>query len=402
MKAKNLNLGLLKLDLFCKGLKIDKSCDLERDARPILRTRGGLGSGLEIVLPRGLWVNAPLEEHFVRGSPYLLIKQDERYYIEKDGQVICKAILPPKPKFYDKRTSSGKLMSRIGVMQGTYLGIYPTQVCEFWQMRPRGNCRFCSVGLNLGNTEELEKSVEDVLETVVAARDEEKITFVHFNTGYLKGEELDILIPYIRAVKEATGLLVGVQSPPAPEFTKYDNLKRIGVEHVSFCIELYNPIKFKEICPGKYQYLGQKKYFEAIGYCVKTFGRGRVAGEIIAGLEEPADSIKAIEDLARMGAVATVCVFRPCLGTGLQDSSPPATAEMVPIFKRMYEVCLENNLPVNIAPNIRVSLVLLPEEARYLVDRLPKAFYIALLRQVILRLMFRIYFKIKLFLRSGR
>ncbi len=396
MKAKNLNLGWLKLDLFCKGLRIDKSCDLERDARPILRTRGGLGSGLEIILPRGLRVNVPLEEHFVRDSLYLLIKQDGRYYIEKDGEVICKTILPPKPKFYDKRTSSGKLMSRIGVMQGTYLGIYPTQICEFWQMSPRMNCRFCSVGLNVGKTEELKKSVEDVLETVVAARDEEKITFVHFNTGYLKGEELDILMPYIRAVKEATGLLVGVQSPPAPELHKYDNLKRIGVEHVSFCIELYNPIKFKEICPGKYKYIGQKKYWDAIEYCVKIFGKGKVAGEIIAGLEEPKDTIRAIEDFARMGAVATVCVFRPCLGTDLEGSSPPDTAQMVPIFKRMYEVCLENNLPINIAPNIRVSLVLLPEEARYLVDKLPKTFYIAQLRQVILRLMFRIYFKIKI------
>lgn len=402
MKAKNLNPGLLKLDLFCKGLRIDKSCDLENDARSILRTRGGLGSGLEVILPRGLCVNAPVEEHFVRNSPYILIKQDGRYYIKNDGQVLCKAILPPKPKFYGKRTSSGKLMSRIGVMQGTYLGIYPTQVCEFWQMSPRVNCRFCSVGLNVGKTEELKKSVEDVLETVVAARDEEKITFVHFNTGYLKGEELDILMPYIRTVKEATGLLVGVQCPPSPEFFKYDNLKRIGVEHVSFCIELYNPVKFKEICPGKYKYLGQRKYFEAIEYCVKTFGRGRVMGEIIAGLEEPADTIKAIEDLARMGAIATVCIFRPCLGTDLKDYSVPDMAQMVPIFKRMYEVCLENSLPVNIAPNIKVSLVLLPEEARYLIDKLPKIFYIAILRLAILRLIFRTYFKIKLFLRPKK
>jgi hypothetical protein len=402
MKTKNLNLGLLKLDLFCKGLRIDKSCDLERDARPILRTRGGLGSGLEIILSKGIYVNAPVEEQFVKGSPYLLIKQDGKYYIEKDNEVICRTILPPKPKFYDKRTSSGKLMSRIGVMQGTYLGIYPTKICEFWQMSPRKNCRFCSVGLNIGKTEELEKSVEDVLETVIAAHDEEKITFVHFNTGYLNGEELDILMPYIRAVKRATGLLVGVQSPPAPEFTKYDNLKTLGVEHVSFCFELYNPIKFREICPGKYKYLGQKKYFEAIEYCVKTFGRGRVAGEVIAGLEEPQDTVKAIEDLARLGAVATVCVFRPCLGTDLEDSLPPDTAQMVPIFKRMYEVCLENNLPINIAPNIRVSLVLLPEEAKHLVDRLPKVLYITLLKQVILRLMFRLYFKIKLFLRRDR
>ena len=59
------NPGLLKLDLFCKGIKIDSSCDLYNDSRPILRTRGGLGSGLELILPKGLYINVPVEEHFV-------------------------------------------------------------------------------------------------------------------------------------------------------------------------------------------------------------------------------------------------------------------------------------------------------------------------------------------------
>jgi hypothetical protein len=54
--------------------------------------------------------------------------------------------------------------------------------------------------------EEYEKNVEEVSETVAAARREERITFVHFNTGYLNGEELDLLEPYIKRVKKETGL----------------------------------------------------------------------------------------------------------------------------------------------------------------------------------------------------
>ncbi len=235
-----INPGLLKLDLFCKGIKIDNSCDLYNDARPILRTRGGLGSGLELILPKDLYINVPIEEHFVEKTPYILLKINSSYFIKKDAEIICKVKLPPQPKFYNRRTSSGKLMSRIGVMQGTYLGIYPTRVCEFWQMDPRMNCQFCSVGLNVGHTEEYEKSVKEVLETVKAAQREEKITFVHFNTGYLHGEELDILEPYIKAVKKETGLLVGVQSPPNPNLSKYNHLKKIGVDHVSFCLEVYD------------------------------------------------------------------------------------------------------------------------------------------------------------------
>ncbi|MDD5109015.1 MAG: hypothetical protein PHC29_05865 [Candidatus Omnitrophica bacterium] len=107
--------------------------------------------------------------------------------------VICKARLPARPKFYDKLTYARKIMSRIGVMQGAYLGIYSSRVCEFWRMTPPVNCKFCSVGLNLGHTEEYGKSVEDVLETVKAAQEEVKITMVNFNTGYFFGEELVIL-----------------------------------------------------------------------------------------------------------------------------------------------------------------------------------------------------------------
>ncbi len=47
----HLNPCELEIDLFCKGMRIDPSCALEDDARFISRTRAGLGSGLELVIP---------------------------------------------------------------------------------------------------------------------------------------------------------------------------------------------------------------------------------------------------------------------------------------------------------------------------------------------------------------
>ena len=67
------NPALLKLDLYCKGMRIDDSCLVEQDGgRKILRTRAGLGSGLEVVLPGGLWTNVPVTEKFAQPSPYVL------------------------------------------------------------------------------------------------------------------------------------------------------------------------------------------------------------------------------------------------------------------------------------------------------------------------------------------
>ena len=65
--------ALLKLDLYCRGMRIDDSCLISEDGgRKIMRTRAGLGSGLEIVLPGGLWTNVPVTESFAKTSPYSL------------------------------------------------------------------------------------------------------------------------------------------------------------------------------------------------------------------------------------------------------------------------------------------------------------------------------------------
>lgn len=264
-------------------------------------------------------------------------------------------------------------MTRIGTLQGTYLGIYPARVCEYWLEKPKEQCRFCSVGLNLGVDDADEKSVDEVMEVVTAARRESGITYVDFNTGHYEGDVyLDILEPYIRRIKQETGLLVGVQTPPHHDLRRYDALRQMGVNRASFCFEIFDPEIFRRICPGKHRQYGLKRYLDAVEYCARL---GRSAGrrfdpwvsngEIIAGLEPKESSIAAIDWITSVGAVPTVCVFRPLIGTDMQDEPPPRTEEMVPIFRRLYEACMERNLPIGVAPNIHVSLVLLPEECRY-------------------------------------
>ncbi|MFA6049411.1 MAG: radical SAM protein [Candidatus Micrarchaeia archaeon] len=353
--------GFVKLDLFCKGLRVHKSCGLENDARRVLSTRGGLGSGLEMVLPGRVFVNAPVVEKFARRSPYLLKKGESGYFLERAGEFVCAVSLPRTPAFYSEKTSSGKLMSRIAVMQGSYLGVYPSAVCSFWKMRPAQNCAFCSVGLNVGKNEEGEKSVPDVVEVARAAKREEKITFVHLNTGFYGGNELRLVMPYVRALKNE-GLLVGVQCPPSFDLEKYKELKKAGADHVSFCLEFWDEGVLDKTCPGKSRFIGRKRFLDAIAYCSKLFGKGRVAGELIAGIEPAEKTVEAIEAFAKMGAVSTVCVFRPCIGTKMENRAVPKTRETLPIFAKLYDSCLDYGIPFGIAPNVRVGMAMLPEE----------------------------------------
>jgi hypothetical protein len=367
------NPALLKLDLYCQGARLDDSCYIEGDGgRKILRTRAGLGSGLELILPGGLWTNVPVTEPFAARSPYVLHRAHGSYVLRHDGQDVAQVRLSPRPDWYEATTSSGKPMTRIGTLQGTYLGIYQAKVCEYWTAKPhKVNCKFCSVGLNLGVDDADEKSVSEVMEVVRRARDESGITYVDFNTGHYDGDTyLDILEPYLARIKKELGLLVGFQTPPHRDLRRYDRLREMGLNRVSFCFEIFDHDTFREVCPGKDAEYGLDYYLEAVRYCAALGRRGPrhepwvTNGEIIAGLEPPESSIRAIDWITSVGAIPTVCVFRPLVGTDLQDEAPPRTEDLLPVFRRLYEACMARGLPIGCAPNVHVSLVMLPEECR--------------------------------------
>ena len=376
-----LNACELEIDLFCRGLRLDGDLSLE-GARSIARTRAGLGSGLELVLPTGswlkqrIWVNAPVEEPFAAASPYVLHGAPAGgHWIEdtRDGHRYAVDV-PPEPAWYARTTSRGIPMHRVGVLQGSYLGIYVNMVCTFWNYQPALNCRFCTTGENVGEHEAADKAVEDVVETCRAAKAESGITFVHLNAGFQGSRGVQFAEPYIRAIKEQVGLLVGAQLAPEKDFSRYDRLIDLGVDHLSFCVEFFDPEWFARICPGKQRVLGQQIFLDSIEYCARRMPRGAVSGEIIAGLEPIASTLGGIDWIAARGAFPTVCVFRPTVGADLEAWAPPRYEEMRAVMARVYDACRRHWIPIGAAPNIEVSIVVNPDDAALLAPRGP-AFY---------------------------
>ncbi len=396
---KKLNPGELQLDLFCKGIRIDESCTLEKDARLFARTRAGLGSGLELIIPgnlKDLWTNIPVEEDFAQNSPYVLKKKRNEYVVYDERNSFEYPVrIPEEPKWYNEKTSSGIPMSKIGVLQGTYLGIYVSNSCGFWYHDPPLNCRFCTTGLNVGVNEVADKKIEDVVETALRAKEESKITFVHLNTGYSSGKDPDIMAPYVKALKEKVGVLVGLQFIPTKELWKIDWLIDLGTDHFSFCYEFHNPEYFEKYLPGKFKFVGQKTFFDNLEYACKKMMKGKVSGEIIAGVEPIEDTLKAIDYITSLGAFPTVCIFRPLLGADMEDFPSPSYEDMYIVFQHVYDACRKNNIPIGVVPNIEVSLVVLPVDAKYLVKHDLK-YYLYEWEMKILRLFAYPYFKWKM------
>lgn len=371
MHSHPLNPCELEIDLFCSGIRIDPSCTIGEDARRVTRTRAGLGSGLELIIPgplKDIWMNAPVEEDFVQRSPYLLMKTGDEYFALDDRTLVRYPIrIPPEPEWYSRRTSLGTPMSRVGILQGTYLGIYISNSCLYWYSNPPLNCAFCTTGANVGVNEVAVKAVEDVVEVCRAAREESGVTFVHFNSGYSKRCQEEVA-PYVKAVKEQVGALIGVQLMPTRDLRKYDWLIDLGADHFSFCYEFQNPEYFARYLPGKQATLGQQVFFDALEYTARKLGKGAVSGEIIAGVEPIEDTLRAIDYITSVGAFPTVCVFRPVIGSDMERHPSPRYEDMRIVFQHVYEACRRNRIPIGAAPNIEVSLVCQPDDTRYLAN----------------------------------
>jgi hypothetical protein len=335
--------------------------------------------------PKNIWVNVPVVEPFAQKSPFVLARRtesasredDHRFAVrdERDGAEYDVRI-PPEPKWYSRFTSSDVPMSRIGVMQGNYLGIYVSHRCLYWSRQASLACKFCTTGDNVGTAEQSRKSVEDVIEVARAARQENGCVFTHFNTGYHYEDrpEREMLHglrqcePFVRAVRTHVGGFIGVQAVPVPRasFYEYDTLIEAGTDHFSFCYEFEDPEVFAQLCPGKARTVGQFAFFDAMEYTAKKLGRGRVSGEIIAGVEPVEATKRGIDRIVNAGAFPTVCIFRPTLGSRMHDVPSPEPEAMKEVFAYLHESCRRTGLPVGILP-IEVSLVVQPEETADLV-----------------------------------
>jgi len=363
----------LKIELFCRGMRLENT---DPEAHHINRLRAGLGSGLELLIDgtsKPMWVNVPVLEPFARHSPFVLHHEEAsaRIVDTRDGCEYA-ATVPPMPSWYSLTTSSGVEMRRIGVMQGNYLGIYVSTQCSYWSMKPSLACKFCTTGVNIGVAEEWKKKVEDVVEVARAAREESGCVFTHFNTGYHNEDNADREAihglrqcePFVRAVRREVGGFIGVQAVPVPRgsYHEYRDLIDAGTDHFSFCYEFENPAVFEAICPGKARTVGQRAFFDAMEYTARHLGKGRVSGEIIAGIEPIEATKRGIDRIVNAGAFPTVCIFRPTTGSQMEHVPPPDPAAMKEVFAYVYEACRRASIPIGVLP-IDVSIVVQPDEA---------------------------------------
>jgi hypothetical protein len=112
-----------------------------------------------VVLPGGLWTNVPVAERFAQGSPYVLHREDGSYVLNLGAEPVAdaRARAAPglvRPQDHHRqaddadRHAAGHLPGRLS-REG--LRVLDREAAK-------ANCKFCSVGLNLGVDDADEKS----------------------------------------------------------------------------------------------------------------------------------------------------------------------------------------------------------------------------------------------------
>jgi hypothetical protein len=348
--------GQLKLELAVRGARLDPTVRLHPD---LLRPAGddARARTVELLLPGDIWVTVPVDTPHCEVSPFLLATEGDAHVVVHDrdggGRIEVRAL--PPPRFYARRTSRGTPMSRIARVRGSHLVVHPGAACGFSvEGMP---CRFCVEGSRAVSGQDA-ASVPEVLEVVRAAFDEGAVESVYLNTGFFEGDDggIAFLAPYIEAIRRHFDTLVATQVHPPRSDRWIDRTYAMGVDALSYNLEIWDPAVLGRHCIGRERYIGRARYLEALGHAARIFPSGTVWSDLVIGVEPIASTLAGIDALAAMGVVPVASIVP--VGPPLPDPE-----EVVPVLAHLYRTVKQHGITMGWVRDLAAGIT--PLEARH-------------------------------------
>jgi solute carrier family 13 (sodium-dependent dicarboxylate transporter), member 2/3/5 len=347
--------AVLKVDLAVRGARLDSSVRERGDLFTAAGREGPITS-LGLVLPDDLCVTVPIDER----SPFVLVAEGRRQFLlcpnggeGERARIEVRAV--PRPRFYDRLTSRGMEMSRIATVHGSHLVVHPSAACGY---SVRGTpCRFCVEGARVQANDDA-VPVPDVLEVVRAAFDEGVCDVIYFNTAFGAGEDggVGFLAPYVQAVRKHFDTLIATQLHPPRTNDWIDRTYAMGVDAVSYNLEIFDSDLLNRHCIGRARYIGRGRYLEALGYAASIFPSGTVWSDLVLGLEPVSSTMAGIDAFAAMGVVPVVAIAR-----SEGSSLPPA--ELEGLLAHLHRAVKERGINMGWVRDLALGVT--PLEARH-------------------------------------
>jgi radical SAM protein (TIGR04043 family) len=321
-------LGSVIAELQSRGARIE---------RDIGGRRGGAGpSDAGMIWVEGVRVTFPFMADYASNSPFILRETDDGWSLERDGEWIARAEVPPRPKFYDLQTADGIPYWQIALLHIDSLATTVIQTCRHWGTSDQ--CRFCGIELSLESKATIPvKRPDQLAEVAQAAQRLDGAVDVILTTGTTHGSDkgATYLGRCARAVKEATGLPVQAQFEPPDDLSILEEIKEQGVDSVGMHIESFDPDVLAWVAPPKAR-TGVEGYFRAWERAVEVFGAGQVSTYVILGLgEDEKATVEGCKRAVDAGVYPFVVPLRPVPGSLLGDWLPPPPDYVESLYRQI-------------------------------------------------------------------
>jgi len=305
-------------------------------------------------LPHRLTVSAPIVQE-ADGTPYVLTMRGAQSFIEAgnaDAAVPVRTNRPPR--FYERTTSQGTPMIDVATRHGRHLVIAPGGSCGF---SVRGTpCAFCLEGARASGSREGRLHTTDVVEVVRAALGEGVVDGVYFNSCAFDAEDggIAFLAPFIEAVRRHVDTLVAVQVHPPADTAWVDRTYAMGVDAISYNLEIYDADVLLRQCVGRARYIGRERYLEVLAHAAGIFPSGTVWSELVLGIESRDSTLAGIDALAGMGVLPVLAMHRSTMPAVNGDGLDGVDAVLAHLFDAVHAKGINmgwiHGLPLGITP----------------------------------------------------
>jgi hypothetical protein len=283
-------------------------------------------------------------------SPYVVNKAEGKLVLYRGEESICEVRWLPRPLYYQKTTSHGNSMVRIGQTGGEDCMFFCYQnYCSHFSKDEQ--CLFC----NLVSTSQTYNSVlkrkdtDDMGEVAAAAFAEGMVKHVLLTGGCFNHQkEIELVASIVKSLREHTGLdrITGTILPSPAKGT--DDAQRYfdtGIKAIGFSMEIWDKKLYEATCPGKSAGTSHDEFVKAIERAVKVFGAGNVYGVFVMGLEPRSTFIEGVQVLTSLGANIVPFVWSPNPGSKLEGHRAPSSKWFVETALEAAEIVHDAGIP---------------------------------------------------------
>jgi len=269
-------------------------------------------SGIVLILPGNIYVNANFKEEFCKKSENILDFEESLVIRSQFGKINVSFL--PVPSYFNEKLSSGRPVTEVIMTHADRMRISPIRGCS-------NRCQFCDMGTSFPYQK---IDLSEILEALEIALNDRNTSPKHLLiSGGTPQKKDEVYFDAIyKEIIRSCPVPVDVMMAPREDFSILERLKEWGCHGLSINMEINNENLAQKIMPEKFR-IGKKKYLEFIEYAVKIFGKGLVRSCIILGLEEAESTLEGVKCLAQVGCDPVLSSFKPLKGTILEDVISP-------------------------------------------------------------------------------